>query len=87
MNKKELEDHKVVATKMEWCELAETIMGLSNELYELRKYLKKNEIKQYETLIELYEAEKWARVQEESSGATYYGFTYGLDYTVDWDGY
>ena len=58
MNKKEIEDHKIVATKMDWCELASIIIDLEMEMKEFLTCLKKSEIKKYDTLIDIYETEK-----------------------------
>lgn len=87
MTKQEIEDHKVVASKMEWCDIALTIIELENELKELIIYLKKKEINNYNKLIKIYEDEKDRRVKEQSIGSTYYGFFYGHDYVSDWNDY
>lgn len=85
MTKKDIQDHKVVASKMNWDELAETIMGLESEVVELKQYLKKNEIKKYHILIEIYETEKAQRLAEFKCTGSYFGFEYGHDYVSSWN--
>ena len=85
MNKKEIQDHKAVASSMDWDELAQVIMGLENERYELQEYLKKHEIKKYYTLIALYEEEKDLRLKAYGFGSAFFGFVYGQDYATSWN--
>lgn len=85
MTKTEVEDHKAVASTMDWDDLASTIIDIESELYNLEEYLTKKEIKKYCKLLKIYEEEKEKRVQEQSSGCGFGGFIYGQDYATYWN--
>lgn len=72
VTKKEIQDHKEVAISMSWCELASIIIDLELEKYELRSHLTKNDIKRYDKLLEIYEAEKLERVQNLATYTPWY---------------
>lgn len=85
MDKREKEDYKYVAAELDYDDLVGTIMGLETELMHLKQYLKKDEIKDYETIISIHEAEKALRLSLEGSSINIFGYTYGLDYLCGWN--
>ena len=85
MTKKEFEDHKKVVSKMEWDDLALSIIEMEFEIYELSEHMTKKELKDRSKLLKLYEEEKQQRVQDESIGSTHLGMVYGENYATDWN--
>jgi len=85
MNKKDIQDHKVVASQMNWDDLAEIIMLLETEVEELEEHLKKHEIEEYNTIIDIYEVEKALRVDSYGCVNSLFGFEYGVDYVSNWN--
>ena len=62
MNKAEIEDHKVVAVGMDWCQLANIIIDLELEKESFEDCLSKSELKKYNKLLGIYEKEKMKRI-------------------------
>jgi len=62
MKKKDIEDNQIVASIMEWDDLASIIIDLEIELYSLYEYLTNKEINHYEKLISIYVLEKDKRI-------------------------
>jgi ribosome-binding protein aMBF1 (putative translation factor) len=85
MTKKEIRDHKKVITQMDWDDLAISIMEIEMEICELEEYMSEKELSKHRKLLELYEIEKWKRVEEESYGSSNYGMTYGEDFVSNWN--
>jgi len=63
VTKNEVEDHTLVASQMNWDQLASIIIYLELEKIECKAFLKKSELKQYNKLLDIYEAEKNQRVE------------------------
>lgn len=72
MTKKEIEDHVIVAKKMNWDQLAEIIIDLELEKFEFKTCLTRKELKKYNKLLDIYEAEKHVRVESLTSWKPYY---------------
>lgn len=62
VTKNEVDDHKVVAVGMDWCQLANIIIDLELEKHEFKECLKKSELKKYNTLLDIYQDEKKKRI-------------------------
>jgi hypothetical protein len=71
VNKKEVEDHVVASKVMNWDELVDTILDLTLEKEELKSYLTKKAISDYDKVISIYEDEKFLRAQETSQYIPY----------------
>lgn len=85
MTKKELMDHKVVISQMDWDDLAISIIEMEMEIYELEESMTQKELKDRYKLLKLYENEKQKRVENESKGSIYVGMVYGENYATDWN--
>ena len=72
MNKKEIEDHIIVASDMCWNQLASIIIDLELEKMEFKTCLTQLELKKYNKLLEIYEAEKHRRVESLSTWNPYH---------------
>lgn len=57
-----LKDHKIAVTKMSWDQIAEFIIDMELELFDMRPYLNPSEIRKYEKIINVYEIEKLNRI-------------------------
>tara|TARA_R100000951_G_scaffold101929_1_gene93805 strand:- start:117 stop:335 length:219 start_codon:yes stop_codon:yes gene_type:complete len=63
VTEKEVEDHVVVASKMDWNQLACIIIDLELEKMEFRSCLTESELEKYDKLLDIYESEKHVRVE------------------------
>lgn len=54
MTKKELMDHKVVISQMDWDDLAISIIEMEMEIYELEESMTQKELKDRYKLLKLY---------------------------------
>lgn len=55
---KDLEDHRIIASGMDWDDLVDIIISLELEKYEMSEILSKSQIKIYDKIIDIYEVEK-----------------------------
>jgi len=69
--KRDLQNHRFVAADMEWCDLADIIISMEFELFELKNYMNESEISEYIHVIEIYEEEKSKRIKKTSTGVDY----------------
>lgn len=58
MNKKDIENHELLASKMDREQLSDTIIDLEIEKAELLVILTKKEIQKYDKLLDIYEKYK-----------------------------
>lgn len=64
MNKKDFENHKIVATNMSWEQLTEIIIDLEFEKIEFKDYLTKKQWEKYDKLLKIYEDQKRLMVEK-----------------------
>jgi len=55
---KDLEDHRIIASGMDWDDLADMVITLELERHEMVEILSKHKIKLYDKIIDIYEVEK-----------------------------
>jgi hypothetical protein len=55
---KDLEDHRIIASGMDWDDLADMVITLELERHEMIEILSKHKIKLYDKIIDIYEVEK-----------------------------
>ena len=72
MTEKEVEDHVLVASEMDWDQLANIIIDLELEKMEFKSCLTELELKKYNTLLDIYESEKHKRVESLSTWNPYH---------------
>lgn len=71
IEEKVIEDHAKVALGMDWNTLAETIIDMELEFYELKPYMTAEEISEREQVIVIYEFIKAQVVAAISKGTDY----------------
>lgn len=68
---KERDDHIIVATGLDWCELTHVLIELQQEFYELKPYMTSDEILYRRSIIYIYEIVKGRMVAGHSRGPEY----------------
>jgi hypothetical protein len=58
-----IREHKKFLQTASWCDIAETIIDLEITKHSLLEYLDDKQIKEYDTLIDLYEQHKMLKVE------------------------
>ena len=83
MDSKTMEDHKLVAFKLDWDSLAAIIIDMEMELHELKPYMSTTDKARLEQVIEIYELAKARLVAVKSKGTDYAKFFFGDDGSSD----
>ena len=80
MDKKQIQDIRILAESMDWDDLVEMIIDIEKELSEIKQKISGKELKDREKELQIYENTKKKMVKSLTKKRPYMKHIYGVDY-------